>query len=100
MAFKLTQVDSSQFRAQLFTNEEKGFTLWLVEGDDASCTLNFRTVLSVDTYEKLNKENCAIMLLRDEEGEDFNTEIGKFTTKEDAEKFLVWFKNAIISKSV
>ena len=96
MSYKvLKQVDESEFRAQLFLNDI-GYTLWLIEGDEESSVLCFRTVLGVDIYQKTTGEYNAIMLLRDEE-EDFNVEIGHFKKQEEAEQFLVWFKSTLKS---
>ena len=82
-----------QLRVQIFKKEE-GFTMWVVESSEEIYTINFNSILGVDVYKIKDDVFKSIFLFRDDD-EDFNIEIGKFLSYDDALTFLNWVKKSL-----
>lgn len=93
MIFKVLS-NHGLFRSQLFKNESQ-YTLWIVENESSIYTISFLNVLATDLYTLESGQVSAIMLLRDDEDDDFNVEIGKFNSTGDANEFLKWMKSEL-----
>ena len=92
MAFKMNH-ELGQLRVQIFKKEE-GFTMWVVESSEEIYTINFNSILGVDVYKIKDDVFKSIFLFRDDD-EDFNIEIGKFLSYDDALTFLNWVKKSL-----
>ena len=83
----------AKLRVQIFKKEE-GFTMWVVESSEEIYTINFNSILGVDVYKVKDDVFQSIFLFRDDD-EDFNVEIGKFISYDDAVTFLNWVKKSL-----
>ena len=96
MAFKLTQKNGDNFRAQVLRNGSKCI-LWIAESEDEVYIVNFDKAISADIYQpRPDEDDTKAILLYECDNEISTIEIGNFS-KEDALKFLTWFQTSISS---
>lgn len=94
MAFRVTQKNGDNFRAQVLRNGNKCI-LWIAESEDEVYIVNFDKAVSADIYQPKADDDCTKAILLYECDDEMSTiEIGQFS-KEDALKFLSWFQTAI-----